>query len=572
MRHDELLPAIAISVIAATALGFIAKAARLPLLISYILAGVVIGPKIGFGWVQSEEQIQSISEIGLILLLFIIGLEIDLKKLFRAGKAVSVTGLLQAPICFAIAWGALWLAGFDNRDGKYELVYLSFGLAISSTMIVVKALYEKHELDTLAGRITLGVLVFQDIWAIVFLAIQPNLLNPEALSLLGSFAKGAGLVACCLLLSKFVLPRLFNTIAKLPEFMLVASLAWCFLVASLATLAGLSKEMGALIAGLSLSTFPYNLDVVAKVINIRDFFIMLFLVALGMEIPMPTWTVVSVALGLSALVVASRFLSVFPLLATLKQGRRIGMICSINLSQISEFALVVGSIGLSYHHIEAETVSYIVFTLVFTATLSTYLIASSHEIFLKINQWLTARGFKESVEQEESGKDEEKTVFILGFFKFASSLIYEIEQQQNPLKHHIRIIDFNPTVIQNLRQKGYDAQYGDIAHIETLHHLGIHNAQVVISTVPDSLLKGTSNLNILKAAQQHAPKAKTIVISEDIGYATQLYDAGADYVLIPRLRVAQQLLEIIEKSFDWTKPGTATTSYKELQERKEVLG
>jgi uncharacterized protein with PIN domain len=351
----------------------------------------------------------------------------------------------------------------------------------------------------------------------------------------------------------------------------VASLAWCFLVASLATLAGLSKEMGALIAGLSLSTFPYNLDVVAKVINIRDFFIMLFLVALGMEIPMPTWTVVGVAIGLSMLVLVSRFLSVFALLTVLKQGNRVGVICSINLSQISEFALVVGSIGLTYNHIEAQTVSYIVFTLVFTAVLSTYFITWSHEIFLKLNPLLKAIGFKESVEEEERRRDEEKTVFVLGFFKFASSLVYEIERQQNPLKHRMRIIDFNPEVIQRLRQMGYDAQYGDIAHIETLHHLGIDKAKVIISTVPDSLLKGTSNMNILRAVQQHAPRAKTILISEDINYAVQLYNAGADYVLIPRLRVAQQLLEIIEKSFDWTKLGKTTLSYQELQERKEVL-
>lgn len=118
---------------------------------------------------------------------------------------------------------------------------------------------------------------------------------------------------------------------------------------------------------------------------------------------------------------------------------------------------------------------------------------------------------------------------------------------------------------------GYDAQYGDIAHIETLHHSGIDKAKVIISTVPDSLLKGTSNMNILRAVQQHAPRAKTILISEDINYAVQLYNAGADYVLIPRLRVAQQLLEIIEKSFDWTKLGKTTLSYQELQERKEVL-
>ncbi|MDW8467318.1 MAG: cation:proton antiporter [Chloroherpetonaceae bacterium] len=385
MHHNELLPAIAISVMAATVLGLLARMARLPLLIAYILAGVVIGPKIGFGWVKSESEIQSISEIGLILLLFIIGLEIDLKKLFQAGKAVTITGLLQAPLCFALAWGVLWLWGFENKNGRYEQLYLAFSLAISSTMIVVKALYEKHELDTLVGRITLGVLVFQDIWAIIFLAIQPNLTSPELWPLVGSFARGAGLIVFCLLLSKYVLPYLFNTIAKLPELMLVVSLAWCFLVASLATLAGLSKEMGALIAGVSLSTFPYNLDVAAKVINIRDFFIMLFLVALGMQIPMPTASVVGVALGLSVLVLLTRAITVWPILAGLRLGRRVGIVSAINLSQISEFALVASAIGLSYKHIEAETISYIVFTLVITAVLSTYLIAASHDIFLWIN-------------------------------------------------------------------------------------------------------------------------------------------------------------------------------------------
>lgn len=571
MHHNELLPAIAISVLAATAMGLLAHLARLPLLIAYILAGVVIGPKIGFGWVRSEAEIQSISEIGLILLLFIIGLEIDLKKLIKAGKAVTITGLLQAPLSFAIAWGMLALMGFANRDGQYELLYLAFSLAISSTMIVVKALYEKHELDTLAGRITLGVLVFQDIWAIVFLALQPNLTNPELWSLLDSFAKGAGLILFCLLLSRYVLPRLFDTIAKLPEFMLVVSLAWCFLVASLATLAGLSKEMGALIAGLSLSTFPYNLDVAAKVINIRDFFIMLFLVALGMQIPMPTAEVVGVAIVLSALVFLTRVLTVWPILVWLRQGRRVGVVSAINLSQISEFALVAGAVGLGYQHIKAETISYIVFTLVFTAVLSTYLIAASYDIFLWLNRALGAIGLVERIGEEEQIAQTRKTVFILGFFKFASSLLYEIEAQQHFLKSQIRIIDFNPAVIQALREKGYDAQYGDIAHLETLHHLGIEQAEVVVCTIPDALLKGTTNLNLLKAIQQHAPAAKTIVISEDIGYAVQLYEAGADYVLVPRLRVAQQLLEILEKSFNWTKPGTETISYKELQVRKEVL-
>ncbi|MDX2130374.1 MAG: cation:proton antiporter [Chloroherpetonaceae bacterium] len=571
MHHGDLLSAIAVSVISATALAFIARFLKLPLLVAYIVAGVVIGPKIGFGWVQSEEQIQSISEIGLILLLFIIGLEIDLKKLFKAGKAVAITGLLQAPIAAAITAAILWLVGFRNQNGQFELFYLSFGLSISSTMIVVKALYEKHELDTIAGRITLGVLVFQDIWAIIFLAVQPNLQNPEVLTLLGSFGKGVALVVFCLLLSKYVLPSLFNTIAKMPEFMLVASLAWCFLVASLATLAGLSKEMGALIAGLSISTFPYNLDVVAKVINIRDFFIMLFLVALGMAIPMPTVGILLAALGLTAIVLISRLISVFPVLMGLGEGPRVSLVSSLNLAQVSEFSLVAFSIGLGFNHISDETVSVIVFTLVITAVLSTYCIKQSHGIYLSLVPVFKKLGWQERIDAEDSKDFHTKGVFILGFFKYASALVHQIETTGNPLKNSIRVIDYNPTVLQKIQALGFDGQYGDISHFETLHHLGIEHAEVIISTVPDSLLKGTSNMNILKSAKKHAPKAKVIVISEDVQYAVDLYNAGADYVVIPRIRVSEQLTEILEKSFSWRKEGKETQSYKELMARSEIL-
>ncbi len=568
MHETDLLSAIAISVIAATIVAFIARFIRLPLLIAYIVAGVVIGNKIGFGWIQSEEQIEHVSEIGLILLLFIIGLEIDLKKLLRAGKAVLLTGGLQVPICFALSFGTIGLVGIA---GGYDLLYLAFCLSLSSTMIVVKMLYDKHEIDTLAGRITLGALVFQDIWAILFLAIQPNLNNPEVQAIALSFAKGVGLVGVCLLLSRYALPKFFHAIAKLPEFMLVASLAWCFAVCGLAQLAGLSKEMGALIAGVSISTFPYNLDVVAKVINIRDFFITLFLVALGMKIPMPTLNVILMGALLSVLLILTRFLSVFPILYTLKLGNRVSILSSINLSQISEFALVISSLGVAYHHISEVTVSYVVFTLVITAVLSTFWIEKSHDSFLVINRLLSQLGLREALSDEEVSERSDKQIFILGFYKIASSLVFEIESSQTPIRNTLRVIDFNPEVLQKLKAKGIDAQYGDIAHIETLHHLGIHRAEVVVSTIPDSLLKGTSNMNILKAVKAHAPNAKTILISEDIATTIALYEAGADYVLMPRLRAATNLLQMIERASSWSRKGTETLSYKEFKARSEIL-
>ena len=354
MEHVDLLSSVGICISVAAALAFVGNWARQPLLLAYLLAGVLIGPQIGLGLISDQESIQTVSEIGLILLLFIIGLELDLNKLLAAGKPVLITGILQFPLCAALGFAFFMPFGFRMSGGDFGLLYLAVCLAISSTMIVVKLLYDKFELDTLPGRITLGVLIFQDIWAIVVLGIQPNLLNPQFGKLLGSLGSGVLLVAVTLVISKTLLPRLFRSVAKLPELVLIGSLAWCFIVCAAANAAGLSREMGALIAGIAISTFPYNLDVVAKVVSIRDFFVTLFFVALGMQIPMPTPQLVGMALLASAFLVASRFIVVFPILRALRQGHRASLLPAINLAQMSEFAMVIAAIGLSYEHIDQQ--------------------------------------------------------------------------------------------------------------------------------------------------------------------------------------------------------------------------
>ncbi|HEY3460019.1 MAG TPA: cation:proton antiporter, partial [Casimicrobiaceae bacterium] len=296
MHGPDLLTSIGLCIAIAAALAFVAHRLRQPLLLAYLLAGVVIGPRIGFGLISDEGDIQTVAEIGLILLLFMIGLELDLRKLVSAGRAVLVTGALQVPLCVVLGLGVFAAIGFPIVAGDFRALYLSVCLSLSSTMIVVKLLYDKFELDTLPGRITLGVLIFQDIWAIVVLGVQPNLRDPEVGKVLLSLGSGVLLVGATLLISKTVLPRVFRSVAKLPELVLIGSLAWCFVVCAAASAAGLSREMGALIAGISISTFPYNLDVIAKVVSIRDFFVTLFFVALGMEIPMPNVELVGLAL------------------------------------------------------------------------------------------------------------------------------------------------------------------------------------------------------------------------------------------------------------------------------------
>ncbi|HEY6894474.1 MAG TPA: cation:proton antiporter, partial [Rhodanobacteraceae bacterium] len=365
-QHVDLLGSVGIAISVAAILAFIGQRLRQPLLLAYLLAGVLIGPRIGLGIVSDEESIQTVSEIGLILLLFIIGLELDLKKLLSAGKPVLVTGVLQFPLCAALGLAFFAPFGFSMRGSDFSLLYLAVCLALSSTMIVVKLLYDKFELDTLPGRITLGVLIFQDVWAIVVLGVQPNLRNPELGKVLLSLGSGVLLVGATLLISKTVLPRVFRSVAKLPELVLIGSLAWCFIVCAAASGVGLSREMGALIAGISISTFPYNMDVIAKVVSIRDFFVTLFFVAL--------------AIVASLFLVGSRFVVVFPILRALRQGHRTSLLPSINLAQMSEFSMVIAAIGLSYGHIDTKTATLLIFVFAITSVTSTYLIGYSHQI------------------------------------------------------------------------------------------------------------------------------------------------------------------------------------------------
>ena len=269
MEHG-LVTDIAICIIAAWIVAVLAQVVRQPLLLAYLVAGFAIGPH-GFKRITDVQNITTISEIGLSLLLFMIGLEIDLKKMLSAGKVITLTAAVQILGCFFLGWLVFDLCG--PAQNRLEALYLAVAAAMSSTIIIVKILYDKRELETLAGRITLGVLVLQDIATILFLAIQPNLKNPAVGLLLLAFSKVILLVAVAYVVSKFVLPPVFKMVARLPELVLVGALAWCFAMAGFAGWLGLSTAMGALIAGVMISTFPYTLDVAAKVTSLRDFFV-----------------------------------------------------------------------------------------------------------------------------------------------------------------------------------------------------------------------------------------------------------------------------------------------------------
>ena len=567
--HTDLLADIGRCILVSMALAHVAHLTRQPLILAYLGAGVLLGQNMGLGWLDDVQSIETIAEIGLILLLFMIGLEMDLKKIHEAGKTVVLTGVVQVTVCALLGWGFFRWLGVGG--GQFDVLYLAVCAAMSSTLIVIKLLHDNLELDTLPGRITLGVLVLQDVTAILFIAVQPNLQSPQFLPVVWSFVKGIGLVALAFAATRYVLPPLFRSIAKSPELILAGSLAWCFLLVAAADLAGLSRSMGALIGGVSISTFPYSPDVISKLTSLRDFFVTLFFVALGAEIPQPTPQLLAAAIGCAVFIQVSRYVSVTPLLLALRRGHRVSLIPAINLANVSEFSIVIAAMGLKSGHISHDAQTLIIITFALSATLTTYKITYNYPIQQFISRLLKHCGVRDLDQAEQFAAEKRPRLMLLGFAKVASSLLEEIERHAPALKQDIGVVDFNPETVHELRQRGIHVHYGDISHADSLRHAGIEHAEVILSTIPDHYLRGINNLRMVQMLRRLNPKAAIIATAETLKDAREVYAAGAAYVSVPRLEVADDLLKVLEQ----VRAGMSDETRRQLQEavtqRHEVI-
>jgi Kef-type K+ transport system membrane component KefB len=553
MEHSvSILSAIGLSIIFASAAAHVARLLKQPLLLGYVVGGILLGTELGFGLVTDAASIELISEIGLILLLFIIGLEIDLRQLARMGKAMFTLGFAQFVLCVGLGFLCLPAFGYSWRAGNFDLLYLSVALALSSTLIVVKLLQDKFETATTAGRLTIGVLVLQDFWAILFMAFQPNLLNPRLGPILLSFGQGAVLVVFAFLASRHVLSRLFHAAGKTPELILLSALAWCFALCGLAEKAGLSKEMGALIAGTSIAAMPYSVDVISKLAGIRDFFVTLFFVALGLKVPKPTAAAFLMSGGLVAFVVASRLAAVVIPARAVGVSLRSGVVTAINLSQISEFSLVILALGAGYKHVGHDLQATVLTAMLLASLLSTYLIQFNDKLAWAAVKFLRGLGLSD-VDQGAAAPPPDKTrdIVLLGCFREGTALLEMIESDAPELKERILVVDFNPALRRKLEERGFHWAYGDLSHTQTLHHLGIDHAKLVISTISDTFLKGTTNRRLLTHLKHLAPHARLIMTADDEAEAERLQHAGATFSVIPAELTAARMLELLgEKAPD----------------------
>jgi Kef-type K+ transport system membrane component KefB len=453
---------------------------------------------------------------------------------------------------FGVAFGGVLVltglaATFAEPGGVgYLMLYLGIVFAISSTLLVVKLFQTSFKMDTRSGRISVGLLIFQDIWVVLIIAVQPNFADPGIAPIVASFVAVAILILITVVLARYILPTAFHWIAKVPELIVVAAVGWCFAVVFLGTnidylvafLTGydslpmtVGASMSALIAGASIASFPYSTDLVGKGGLLKDFFVALFFVGLGLTIPMPEGSGVLLLVALIAvLVLLSRLVIFFPLLYWAGLDRRTAMVSSLRLAQISEFSLIICYAGLGLGHITPEFNSVIIFAFVLTALWTPLLFTYADTLYLRLEGALDYLGFQKPDTLEDS-KKRKYLVALLGFHRLAASLMHELKQTNPEILENMLVVDFNVHIHQQISTYGPVVKYGDLANSETLQHAGVDKARVVLITLQDDMLIGTSNYRIIESVRKMNPKA--IIIAHAIKYREikGMYKAGADFGL-----------------------------------------
>jgi Kef-type K+ transport system membrane component KefB len=589
----SLVEDIGICVVFAGILAITFTKLKIPVIAAFLIAGIAVGP-IGAKLVTDPTNIETISELGLILLLFLIGLEVDIRKLLASGRILILTGLLQYPLC--IAFGLfftkllIWMDISSEllSTGSYTPLYIGIILAASSTLLVVKLFQQSFQLDTETGRVSLGILIFQDIWAIGVIAIQPNFASPEITPILMTLAGAVLLAGIASVTAKYIIPIGFKWIAKMPEIIFVASISWCFIVVLLGvnfdamteTLFGFNlhlavgAEMCALIAGATIASLPYSTEIVGKVGVVKDFFVTLFFVGLGMSIPMPNGAdVLLLAAILAVLAIILRLLVFFPLLYFTGLDRRNSMVTSVRLAQISEFSLVIGFLGTQIGHISDELNSAIIFAFVLTALITPALFYKADWIHDKLTNVLEMIGFK-APPIVETDDDKSYSLALLGFHRITSSLLHEIGNKQPELLKKTLVVDFNVNIHASIEALGPKAQYGDLCNEETLIHAGVNKAKVIVCTIPDDILKGTTNEQIVKMAKHINPDAIIIANAIELKGCKALYDAGADFVFLQRVEAARAVEQAIGQALSGNineHRSAIEAIYGRLDKRREVL-
>ncbi len=557
----SLVSAIGLAIIAATTVMVVFNWLRLPALLGYIVAGLLLGafaaPVLG----HSIETMEHISHLGLVFLLFIIGLEMDLRGIVRLGFRTAIAVLLQAPIAIAVVLGiqygaaALGISIPGLGTSKESFLFFAIACALGSTAVVVKLLGDKFDLESKAGKITILTLIAQDIWAVFALSYVTSTLGDQSANILILLGGGIGVAVALVAFSRYILSMIFTTLAKSPDLMALLAIGWCFLSAQAMSFVGLSAEMGALIAGLTIGALPVHVDVLAKVSSLRDFFMALFFVTLGMTLPFPTLEIFLQALALVVIAILVRMLLYTPTLLGSKLGPIVSFTAPINLSQISEFTLLLIPLGIAGGALSIEQGSIISYALMLSVVISTFTISRNYQLAAWLAKALPnqkAADIESEIGTDARGQDSHAIhdIVMLGFFLNSEALAAELKQSHPEMISRILVIDFNLQNHPKIKKHGFHVAYGDISNFESLEHFGLAKAKVVISTISNTFLRGTSNEDLAYYVKKVNPKANFIATADDLTQASGLSNRGIFRVVAPPIHAAPVFAQALQDALE----------------------
>ena len=520
-------------------LSFITKILRQPTIIAYILSGLVLG-SYGLNLIHSKEIILSLSELGIAFLLFIVGMELNVRKLKNLGRHIIFVTLVQMSFIFSISF---FLCQTIFNKGFLESFLVSTAMSFSSTMLVIKLLSDRKELFSLYGRYVLGILLVQDIIAVFLLAFISGFSIYTGINLAISFLFGIGLFFFAILCNKIFFPRLLRYISDSPELSFTFALSVCFLFCLISYLLGYSVVIGGFLAGLSLAIYPYNIEIASRITSLRDFFLIFFFVFIGLEIGLPNASILPEIAILFLVATVIKAFSIYIPSSYLGYGSRLSFSSSLSLSQISEFSLIISSFAYAKGIISFNTFSEIGLIAILSFILTPYLIEYKESLYRIVKPFLDIIDkveHRRRLELLPPEKEFKNHVVVCG----AHTMGMHIIDLLTNMKKKFIVVDHNPDTIHKLINRGIFCVFGDIMHEEVLDKLNLDKASFVISTVPNE----KANYILIKRCKKENKHLPVFLTAEDIRDAIKLYKLGADYVIVPKVDSISKIEKLVLQS------------------------
>ena len=547
---DTAFSGLALIISIGAAVALIMRIIGQPLLIGYIITGILVGPAM-LHVTKSQDTLTLFSDIGIALLLFIIGLGLNPKAIREVGRTASYVAITQVVVITFL--GAVIGRAFGLTGN--EALFLGASLAISSTVIILKLLSDKREQARLYGKIAISVSLVQDIIAIILVVVTSAATKSHTVSIGSLFTltiKALVVGYLIYLVSYQVLTKFRNLISGSQEFLFLFAIAWGLGSAALFAKIGLSSEIGALLAGICMAPVAYSQEVAARLRPLRDFFLIVFFIALGSNLSFShLGSMIAIILISIIIAIIIKPLVAMGVLGFLGYTKRTSFKAAIPLAQVSEFSIVLIILGLNKGLIGANFVSALIFVTLFSIAASTYMVGFSDKLYTKLEPYLNLFERKET--HSEPTLRERNDLILFGYQKGGHEFLKVFKR----LRMKYVVIDYDPEIIDILDHKGENYLYGDANDIELLEEAGVDKAKLIVSSITDF----DTSLVLLDFVKKKNPDSVLILEAESPKQAARLYKHGASYVILPHHLGSEKIGGFLQKS------GLHKSAFKKYREQ-----